>query len=384
VARFRFLALVWLASCAAPETSPTPDSFTIELVADFNIAAGTDHEGVTLGGISAVTYEATTGQWIALSDTRKRPRFYELAIDVPFGDEGEDEFLVTPIGVTFLKDPEGQTFAADVLDPEGIAETPWGTFLVTSEADSEQEPVEPARLLEIGANGRLRRELEIPPKFVVEGWPPNKGVRNNLGFEALTLSPDGSRFYVGVEETLLQDGAVASFETPGFCRIIELEIHERDLVPRAELVYPLGPVARVPGWGESTVDAGLVELIALSGSRLLALERIYIREAAGERRGLTRARIFLVDFKDATDVSSLESLEDDPSWQPVNKELLLDFDDIVGRLSTGFQRLDNFEAMGLGPELSGGDRSLLVVSDDNFQDTQRSAFLLFRLKVVSP
>jgi hypothetical protein len=38
--------------------------------------------------------------------------------------------------------------------------------------------------------------------------------------------------------------------------------------------------------------------------------------------------------------------------------------------------------MGLGPVLPDGGRSLLVVSDDNFSDSQRSAFLLFSLKAV--
>ena len=66
-------------------------------------------------------------------------------------------------------------------------------------------------------------------------------------------------------------------------------------------------------------------------------------------------------------------------WRPAQKELLLDLDDIVPDLSSGYQSLDNFEAMGLGPVLPDGGRILLVVSDDNFQDTQRTAFLLFRL-----
>ena len=63
-------------------------------------------------------------------------------------------------------------------------------------------------------------------------------------------------------------------------------------------------------------------------------------------------------------------------WRPAQKELLLDLDDIVPDLSPGYQSLDNFEAMGLGPVLPDGGRILLVVSDDNFQDTQRTAFLL--------
>ena len=113
----------------------------------------------------------------------------------------------------------------------------------------------------------------------------------------------------------------------------------------------------------------------------LALERDFIRELAGEERGVNRARIFLVDIHGASDVSGIASLADG-GFEPVRKELLLDFDDIVPELSPGFQRLDNFEAMGLGPPLPDGGQSLLVVSDDNFREAQRTAFFLFSLKVV--
>ena len=89
----------------------------------------------------------------------------------------------------------------------------------------------------------------------------------------------------------------------------------------------------------------------------------------------------MVDLEDATDVAALSTLQNG-DWRPAQKELLLDLDDIVANLLPGYQSLDNFEAMGLGPPPPDGGRSLLVVSDDNFQDSQRTSFLLFRLKVT--
>ena len=349
-------------------------------MADFNVGSSVDFgeelEGVRFGGISAVTYDESRDRWIGLSDARRRPRFFELAVD-----SRPDRFRVSPLGVTFVRDAAGTPFEAEALDPEGLAVSPWGTLLVASEADSGTAPVKQPKLLELAIDGRLVRELDVPSKYLVEGWPPAKGVRDNLGFEALTLSPDGSHLFVGVEQTLLQDGAVASFDRPGFCRILELRVDSRArrIAAGAEYVYPIGPLVPEAGFGKSTVHAGLVELLALSNARLLALERIFIREDEGERRGSNRARIFLVDLSAATNVFDLESLADDRAWQPVMKELLLDFDDIVEHLSPGYQRLDNFEAMGLGPALSGGGLGLLVASDDNFQKSQRTAFLLFRL-----
>jgi len=377
-----------LLACCAPkaerDTSLPP---SLSFVADFNVAPGTRFDALgdePLGGISGVAYDASSGNWIALADARSSSRFYELS--VVFDGSA---LHVQPIGLTRLHDGEGKAFPENVLDPEGIAETPWGTLLISTEADSRREPVEQAKLLEFDVRGRFLRRFELPEKFVIEGWPPEKGIRHNLGFESLTVSPDGTKLFVGGEESLLQDGPEATFEHAALCRIIEYSVGDGEITPFAEYAYLLGPVtwpATLNGVELTDVDldVGLVELVALTETKLLALERDWIRERAGARRGLNRVRIFLVDVSEATDVSGVSSLENGlehgGEFRPVRKELLLDFDDIVPKLSPEFRRLDNFEAMGLGPVLPDGGRSLLVVSDDNFSERQRSAFFLFSLK----
>jgi len=59
------------------------------------------------------------------------------------------------------------------------------------------------------------------------------------------------------------------------------------------------------------------------------------------------------------------------------KRLLLDFDDIVDKLTT--PKLDNFEGMVLGPRLPDGRRSLILASDDNFSSAQRTVFVALAL-----
>lgn len=371
------IAVLW--ACCAPRAARDPSlPHSLSFVADFNIAPGTRFNVLgdePLGGISGVAYDASSGNWIALTDARRRSRFYELSVEY----DGS-ALHVQPVGVTRLQDGEGEAFPENVLDPEGIAETPWGTLLISTEADSRREPVEQAKLLEFDVSGHLLRRLEVPEKFVVEGWPPEKGVRHNLGFESLTVSPDGTKLFVGGEESLLQDGPKATFERASLCRIVEYGVGDGEITPLAEYAYPLGPVTRPAKLNDVDLDVGLVELVALTESKLLALERDFIRERFGARRGVSRVRIFLVDVGGATDVSGIASLENGGAFRPVRKQLLLDFDDIVPQLSPAYRRLDNFEAMGLGPVLPDGGRSLLVVSDDNFSDSQRTAFFLFSLK----
>jgi hypothetical protein len=123
------------------------------------------------------------------------------------------------------------------------------------------------------------------------------------------------------------------------------------------------------------VSGGLVDLVALSSTRLLALERIFIRELSGEKRDVTRARIYDVDLEGASDVSSVASLADpspETDWRPVRKELFLDLDDVVPRLSETYRKLDNLEAMALGPELPGGGRALLPRATTTSRTRRRS------------
>jgi hypothetical protein len=48
--------------------------------------------------------------------------------------------------------------------------------------------------------------------------------------------------------------------------------------------------------------------------------------------------------------------------------------------TTGISRVDNLEGMAFGPDLPNGNRSLVLVSDDNFSPIQVTQFLAFELK----
>jgi hypothetical protein len=92
---------------------------------------------------------------------------------------------------------------------------------------------------------------------------------------------------------------------------------------------------------------------------------------------MNQIRIYRISLEGATDVSGMDSLRG-RTFTPVRKSLLLDLSKVKG-LSRELAALDNFEGMTLGPSLPDGSRTLLIVSDDNFNPRQRTAFLLFRL-----
>jgi len=87
------------------------------------------------------------------------------------------------------------------------------------------------------------------------------------------------------------------------------------------------------------------------------------------------AKLFQLATGGATDISSLPTLRDTiEGIAPIQKRSLLD----LSTLSLE-PPLDNIEGMTLGPRLPDGSRSLILVSDNNFDGAQVTQLLLFRL-----
>jgi 3-phytase len=352
-----------------PVPKPDPPALEITYLASALLPLGTKVDSLDVGGISGLVHEDGTGLWLALSDQRESPRFYEIEVSLP--DSG---LTIAPRRAVPLEGARG-------FDTEGMVEAPGRRLLVSTEGDGERNPVLQPGLLEFSRDGALLRTYEVPQRFRIEDSASENGVRDNLGFESLAISPDGKTVFTGTEGTLMQDGAVAGASSGGFCRILVFAVEGDVLSPVREYAYPLGPFPSVAEFVKQDVSGGLVELISLGSDRLLALERTFIRELSGEKRDRNQARIFAVDLSDASDVSPIDSLENGTrDWRPVRKELLVDLDEYLAFLPAEYPRLDNLEAMGLGPELPDGGRELLLASDDNFESHQRTQFLLFRLK----
>ena len=63
----------------------------------------------------------------------------------------------------------------------------------------------------------------------------------------------------------------------------------------------------------------------------------------------------------------------------MEKSLVLDLSSIVGEFGEGYQKLDNYEGMCFGPVLEDGSQTVLMISDDNYSERQRTSLLAFRL-----
>jgi len=351
---------------------PPSDVTRLTLVGQFSIPPLTRFPpltGLPLGGISGLT-SAGSGELLAVSDAQRGGRIYRFAI------EGIGESLrVTPTAFIPLEIAPGEIQP----DHEGLTVLPNGNLLVASEGTG-REPRRPPAIAEYGSRGEFLRHLDVRDRYVPEpAGPVTRGARGNAGFESLTLSPDGERLFTATETALIQDDGTATFENGTRARLLEYVARDGTYEPEREFVYTVEPVDQ-QAYKPGSFTNGLVELVALSRTTLLALERGYVEDAEKTGPSFNRIRVYRITIAGATDVSSLESLKGHSEIVPVTKTLLLDLSQTPGLSPDLAPSLDNFEGLSLGPRLPDGRASLVLVSDDNFAAAQRTWFLVFAIE----
>jgi 3-phytase len=363
-------------SCASVRPQPVPSAsaasgWVLELAGQFSLSPSTQfppRTGRQIGGLSGLAPAGVPGEFFAVSDDRTEYRIYRIRV----AGQGQS-FRVDVLDTIELDTRED----APRLDPEAIVVTGTGDFLITSEGRGNQEPRVAPAIAQYSPRGTFVRRLVIRERFLPnERGASSRGVRENAGFESLTLAPGGNRLFSATETALVQDGDPATFERGTTARLLEYLRDGDTFVPGREFAYPVAAMGTIP-FTAGTTAAGLVELLALSDDELLSLERTYI-EVSGQRQGINHIRLYHVALAGATDVSAIDSLRDAGSVRPVRKTLVLDLSTLKG-LAPELNTLDNFEGLAFGPPLSDGSRSLLIVSDDNFNRTQRTWFLQLRI-----
>jgi hypothetical protein len=341
----------------------------VKFIGEATIPNGLSFQKTELGGLSGITYDAKNDLFYAISDDRGQkspPRFYTLKIDLGKGELNKKG--VIPVGVTTLLDENGQSFAPGKSDTEGIAKTNNGTVFVSSEGDAAQlfNPFIKEFAL---ASGKEVSSLPIPEKFLPTK-DGKRGIRNNLAFESLTITPDQKYLYTATENALLQDGAEAKPKQSTNCRILQYNLQTKE--PEKEFLYSTEPFK--PLLNLSRFSAGLPDLIALDNQgNFIAIERVFTGMGF-------YVYLFQVSLDGAEDISRIDSLAgvDIKNIKPVKKKLLYDlrFLDVS---------LDNLEGLTIGPRLQDGSLSLIMVSDNNFQNSlQKNQILAFRLNIEPP
>ncbi|KPF47849.1 hypothetical protein IP87_00225 [beta proteobacterium AAP121] len=350
---------------------------------------------VPVGGLSGIDFDRTTQRYLALSDDRSAAgpaRFYTLSLDLNQfqrtanpGSAGVD-FL----SVVALQQPGGSYFGLNQVDPEGLRLNPAnGNLLWSNEGQRAAAGFQNPTVREMTPSGVYVRDFAVPGWYqpagsVAGNQPGDRGVQNNLAFESLTLSTDGRTLYTATENALVQDGPAAAVGQASNSRILAFDLSSGSAT--AEYVYPVSPVVLPPSAPGLFATSGLVELLAIAPGEFIAVERSFAIGAAtpgvgpaGQTTGNT-IRLFHVDIRGATDVSSLESLAG-ASYSAATKTLLLDMSDL--RHDDGsVMALDNIEGITLGPVLDDDRQTLVLVSDNNFGAAQFTQFVALAISPV--
>jgi hypothetical protein len=346
-------------------------------------------DGVTpknqVGGLgSAIAYSGFGNLYVATPDrgpadglTTYPDRVYFLKIDVVQNNLGAFSVLPAVAGVRLLRKDHGQGFTGSIaafdptnspnsrrLDPEGIRVAGCGASFFVSD---EYGPF----LYEFGPDGRRRRTLKLPNKFLIDlpsAVPADElqlnafGRQSNRGMEGLAISPDGSKLYGIMQSPLIQDGGLSdTFSRIGKnVRILEIDVETGAF---REFLYVLDEASN-----------GISEILAVNDHEFLVLER--------DGRVGTSARfqkVIRIDTTDATDIRSLKelpSLDLPAGVTPVTKFPFLDMlDPAFGLAGASFP--EKIEGLAFGPDLPDGRHLLVVAHDNDFFANQSSKFFAF-------
>lgn len=373
---------VALLSWAIALRTPPASAVTLEYLNSFVMDTTAKVANTQVGGLSGLAYR--DGLFWAVSDdkgTFGELRVYGIKVLLT-----DNEFSASPVKTIFLKDEKGKPFSQRSLDLEGLVSLSQ-SFLISSEGLLDHKPRAMPALLEFDFEGKMLKEIKIPEAFLPERTGKQKnGVRSNGAFEGLSLSPSGASLWMITEQPLMQDQKKWKQGEPGYTRLLRFKKVSNQWQFDREWQYPIEPVVG-SGKGAIVFGQGVSEILAINDSDLLVMERNVSSTGTEVNYDI---RLFKISIEDSKVYQSIHPQK--PSKKPedreamasiseptnlVKKELVFDFASIKSKIPDG-KGLDNFEAIAWGPELR-GQKTLLIVSDDNFTSLQRTVWVALKI-----
>ncbi len=371
-----FLLYIFINSSSAEtkQVVQTSDINHLKFLDEYDIPFNKNFKSTSVGGLSGIDYNPSQQIYYLISDDRsqKNPaRFYKAKIIINKNKIDSVYFF----DVRFFKNnvgklyPNTQQDPSRTPDPEAMRYNPTRNTLIWS---SEGERIvtqnkivlENPAVTEISADGNYIDTFTLPPQLRMRAT--ESGPRQNGVFEGVTFADNYKTLLVSVEEPLFNDGSRAGIDdSTGIVRIIKFNAATRK--PVAQYAYTIDPVT----YPASPVNAfklnGISDILLAGKNRLLVIERSY-----STGRLQCSIKVYLADISNADNINNVTSLKHHPSINFVSKKLLLNMD------SLGIY-IDNIEGVTFGPRLSNGKRSLIFISDNNFNFFEKTQLLLFEI-----
>lgn len=364
---FLFFACATNKASLAAEKAPQ-----LRFLNQIEIPFNTSFQNTTIGGLSGIDYDAKNDLYYLACDDRsiyQEARFYTASIAITNNAISEVAFKNT----YRLQNEKGESFANWETkpnlstDPEDLrynAKTK--SLLWTSEGarvlSSGKKVLQNPALTIMDTKGTYVTEMKLPENLQMQEF--EKGPRNNGTLEGLTFDFDYKNCFANLEEPLFEDGPQSNLNTGGLIRLYQFDTQKNQNI--AQFGYRLEPIAKAPSPAGAFAVNGISAIQYYGRNQLLVVERSY---STGTQA--CTVKIFLCDLKNATDVKNSASLLAN-NIQLASKKLILNLDEL------GIF-IDNIEGITFGPRLDNGNRSLVLVSDNNFSEKQKTQFLLFEV-----
>lgn len=323
-------------------------------------------QGTQVGGLSGIDFDSKTGTYYLISDDRSSlhlARYYTA--DIRISEKGIDTVIFT--SKVDLHGPDGKSYPKNSLDPEALRYNPTKDELIwTSEGErivNKKDTILKDPGIFIIKDGKFVDQFPVPANARMAA--SEQGPRNNGAFEALSFADNYKTLWVGLEEPLFQDGPRADVEDS----YSPVRFYKFDLATKAntaQYAYELESVAHKPLLTTAFRVNGVPDFLEAGPNQLFVIERSFTTG-----RLPCTIKIFLADVGSATDIKDIASLKD-TKVQLITKKLLFNMD-MLGR------HIDNVEGITWGPKLPNGNRSLLLISDNNFQSIEETQIFLLEV-----
>jgi hypothetical protein len=360
----------------SPGLSSTDNAF--RLIGELHFKKPFYHKKTLVGGLSGIDMNPD-GLFYLISDDISEhdpSRFYTAKLDY-----NEKTFnSIRFIDVTYMKTPSDKFFPhkndlisgdeKEIANAESIRyhkET--NSLFWTSEGLYDPfAPVQPF-IRQMNLAGEFINEIATPEQFRFVGNNDKIGLRSNASFESLCLVPGSDELLTVTEAPLIQDGLRANYFINGSpVRITRINWKTGEHLAQYAYVPDKTPVPPLPADAKSY--NGVAEILDIDSCRYLVLERSY-SEGYDVAEG-NSIRVYMIDLSTAPTIDFNSSLAITP-FTPISKKLVLDFSKI------GLNKIDNLEGMCWGKELPNGIKSIVFISDNNFNFKQIFQVLVFEV-----
>jgi hypothetical protein len=370
-----FLAVfpAFLLSCSnLKQTAENKATLSLKLISSVEIPFEETFQNTKVGGLSGIDYDSKNDLYYLICDDRSvfnDSRFYTAKIPIRENKIKNVDFQ----SVMTLKNQSGNAFAnwdltpTTSADPEDMRYNPrTNTLFWSSEGarvnTNDKQVLQNPSLNFMDLKGTFLSTVTLPENLKMQ--QQEKGPRNNGTLEGITFDKKYKSIYSNIEEPLFEDGDQANTSIGGLIRIYQFDAKTNKNI--AQFGYKLEPIALEPNPKESFAVNGVSAIQYIGKNQLLVVERSY---STGTQA--CTIKLFLCDLKKATNVKNYPSLQNQ-KLELASKKLILNMDDL------GIF-IDNIEGITFGPKLTNGNKSLVLVTDNNFSEKQKTQVFLFEL-----